>query len=436
MIRFGEFLTEAKRNNMKGRISGAESGKVLSHLKRYVLPFLDQKQKVQAANVLKKHMDVATDESGEHSDKEMSHTFGTSHGGHEAGTPVKVTGIDRVDPDGTVHLKTKDHGVIPMSKLNKPEGLAKAASGREGFGVEDLINSHWGSKSAGSTRHAYDFSLGGSERKAPPAVRGKVREAEPEPNAYQKPIIRGESKLQKGKMGQGVVSFNKEKGWQINHPDQNMANYMASAEVNGVPLIDHMNKNFPDGNITKGFSVKAPQGMAREYLRSTGANVLHVHNKQAGSGTSFTVGDKNELKGKTKLGHLSNDDLDALDGSLAIEKSGSGSSTIIHRPKQAQMRALSMMAAQDPENHRDLTKKEHAMELHGHVMGNQAAAPQVVQQQAAPVVQQRPASGGFGEFRGDGPKKYGNPKIYDPHEHKKYVSGEHGGFMMRGPGDQ
>lgn len=436
MLGFEDFLTEAKRNNMKGRISGAESGKVLSHIRRYVLPFLDQKQRMQAAKVLGPHMDVPTDEAGEHHKQEISHTIGSKHGENESGTPVKVTGIDRVDPDGTVHVKTKDHGVVPMSKLNKPEGLAKAAVGREGFKVEDQINGHWGSKSAGSTRHAYDYSLGGSERKAAPVVRGKVKETEPE---YQKPIVRGESKLEKGKMGQGVVSFNKEKGWQVTHPDPQMAHFMANAQVDGVPLLKYMNLKHPEGKIDKGFSIKAPKGMAREYLRSTGANSLHIHNKERGAGTSFTFGDNNELLGKTKLGHLTNDDLDALDGTLAVEKSGSGSSTIIHRPKAAKMREYASASQIDPENHRDLTKKDHAMEFHGHVMGGQptqaaptaqapvAPSPQRVKsfkqvtapQQEAP---QRAPAGGFGQNRGEGPRSFA-------------PSGEVGGFGFRKPGE-
>lgn len=342
MINFSDFLTEAIRNNMRGRISGAEAGKTLSALKTHVLPFLDQKEALKASKILSPYMEIDASEDGESSGDKETHTFESSHGKIEKGTPTKIIGIHHIDPDGTVFIKTDKHGIVPMSKLSRSKYSREA--NKAGFEVEDRINNHWGTKSAGSTS-GHDFSLGDS--------------------------VRGESKLTRGKMGQGVLSFSKGK-WTISHPDPRVAEFMSRTMVGKRRILDHMNAEYPDGVITKGFTASAPTGMTREYLRSKGTNVLHIHDKKDDVGTSFTFGSKNDLAGKTRLGHLSDEDLDSLDGSIEVEKTfgKGGSSTIIHRPKRGVMRSYSQLSRIDPENHRDLSQESHALEFKDAVSKN------------------------------------------------------------------
>ena len=373
--RFLRYLDEASSSNrLKAALNGAEGTKTIGHYNSYIAPFLSKAQQAKSQKELAPHTTrtFAAPANGELHDPsaESTHTLGSAHNGHAAGTPVRVTGAKVID--GRMHVTTQSHGTIPASKIDKTESLKKESKGKTGFAVEARIAQNLGTEAAGSTKSSFDFYYGkGSGKKGSkqPAVRGKVKETE-EPG---KPQVRGESKLDKGKMGQGVIKHDKEKGWSIasgGHPA--IAEHMKNARVTGSDgversLIDHLNHHHPDGVIERGFSVDAPAGMSRKYLQTSKTNLLHLHNKKTDQGTTFTYGRDNDLRGKSKLGHLTDSKLDSLDGKLTIEPTRSGSSPIAHRPRQPVMKQLANLSSTDSENHRDLSNAEHATEFRGHM---------------------------------------------------------------------
>jgi hypothetical protein len=183
------------------------------------------------------------------------------------------------------------------------------------------------------------------------------------------PDIRGESKLEKGKMGQSTFKHDAAKGWHFTNKP--VGDHFEKAKITGSDgkergLIDHFNHFHGDGKIDKGYAIDAPKGSTKNYLSTSNVNSLHLHNKIANRGTTFTIGDTH-LKGKTKLGHLSDDHLHALDGKLSIEKTTTGSTQVAHRPKAAVMKQYANLSQTDSTNHRDLTNKKHADEFKSHI---------------------------------------------------------------------
>lgn len=374
--RFVQYLEEASSssNRLKAALTGSEATKTIGHYNSYIAPFLSKAQQAKSQKELSPHttrkFSPPADGELHNPSAESTHTLGSAHNGHEAGTPVKITGAKVID--GKMHVTTEKHGTIPATKINKTESLRKESKGKTGFAVEARIAQNLGTEAAGSTKSSFDFYYGkgtGKKGSKQPAVRGKVKETE----EVGKPQVRGESKLDKGKMGQGVIKHDKKTGWTITsggHPA--IAEHMKRARVVGSDgversLIDHLNHHHPDGIIEKGFSFDAPAGMTRKYLQTSKTNLLHIHNKKTDRGTTFTYGRENELRGKTKLGHLTDSKLDSLDGKLTIEPTRSGSAPIAHRPKQPVMKQLANLSSTDPENHRDLSNAEHATEFRGHI---------------------------------------------------------------------
>ena len=354
-------LNEAA-DKMVGTIGSDKKG--LRHLKNYVMPFLSAEGRKKTADSFAEHGAMDHTGHGSHYDPRVTHNFtlATKQGEHAAGTPVHVTHVAQ-GANNSLIAHTKEHGQISMAALNKPDVLKKAAITREGFDVEGTIARHLGTTAAGSTKHGYDFHYGSGEHE----VRGKVKHV---PEVDKKtggatPVVRGESKLDKGKMGQSTLKHSKEQGWHFTN--EALAPHMAKAQINGRPILDHLNEHHPDGKIDRPYSIPAPAGMAQHYLKTSNVNTLHIHNKKEGHGTTFTIGEKNTLKGKTKLGHLGDRDLERLNGTLSIEKTTTGSTQAAHRPKNGVMKEFANMSKTSPSKHRDLTNQAHADEFKQHL---------------------------------------------------------------------
>jgi hypothetical protein len=101
--------------------------------------------------------------------------------------------------------------------------------------------------------------------------------------------------------------------------------------------------------------------MSKTYLNSIGSNVLHIHDLDKDVGTTFTIGD--ELKGKTKLGHMDENTINELDGIIDVAKTQNGKTLAFHRPNQINMKKRAQMSANDPNNHRSLINTDHAKEF-------------------------------------------------------------------------
>lgn len=357
MQTFLSYITEAA-DTMVGTIGSDKKG--LRHVKNYVMPFLSSAGRKKTAKAFADHADLGDASThGEHHKPEAEHTheLATKQGSHPAGTKVKVTHVT-LGSNNSIVAHTEKHGSVPLSALKKPASVKKPAITRMGFDVEGKIAKHLGTTAAGSTKHGYDFHYGSK-------VRGKVKEVSEidKKTGGASPLIRGESKLDKGKMGQSTLKHTKEKGWHFTN--EAVGKHFEKAKINGKPLLQHMNEKHPRGIIEHSYSIDAPKGSTRNYLNTSNVNSLHIHNKKTGTGTTYSIG--HELKGKTNLSHLHDKDIDRLDGKLSIEKTTTGSTQVAHRPNHPVMKELSLKSSNEPGKHVDLTNKQHASEFRGHV---------------------------------------------------------------------
>lgn len=377
-----EFLIEAAGKAMAGNFRNVKGR---SHVKAYIMPFLSKQQKIETAKNLTKHVgsdEIDTSSHGElyNPDKNATtheivaktgHVDSKTGERHAQGTKVRVTGV-RHTPDDQIIVQTANHGEIPLSKLGTPAGLARSNKTSEGFGIERILQSNIDPryKPAGSTGESWDF-VAGNPKEEDKSVRGKAVKSD----ESKVPEFRGEAKAStKGTVAMGTSSINFDKNsrtWSFANPK--VAEKFAEARhpKSGLKLLDHLNKHHKDGTISTGFTVEAPKGTAEHYLKSVNANALHLHRYAKNSngeytmnhGTSYTIGDDNPFANKLGLGHLSYDDLGQLDGKLVIEKTTSGVTQVKHRPSPTIFKKLADASRSDPENHRDLTRQEHAEEF-------------------------------------------------------------------------
>jgi len=387
MLKFLQYIKEeflAEGANLHGKV-GAD-GKALGHVRDYVMPTLSAEGRAKTAKNLSKVGGVKGDTSvagAAHNPKASStHMLASKYNEHDAGTPVKVTHVSAGGDDGrNLFAHTESHGKIPLSKLAKPTALKKKPKTEGGFDVERKLSTHLGTKAAGSSATGYDFHYKGASKSDKPAVRGSVKMVEQQKavKGVDRPDVRGESKLMKGKFGQSVVSHDKEKGWGFRNSSK-MNPMLEKATITGSDgkernIIDHLNKYHSKGNITSGFTARAAKGTAKHYLGSSDINTLHIHNRQIDKktkkvtvdrGTTYTIG-KTSLKGKTNLSHLDDKHIDRLDGAVSVLATKTGRAEVTHRPSQSVMRELADNAHTNPKQHNDLTNPQHAAEFKTHV---------------------------------------------------------------------
>jgi hypothetical protein len=376
MYNFFDYLVEAAGDPMNGSF-GNIKGKL--HVKNYILPFLSADQKKSVAKNLALHFkpgEINTEKDGENHNPD-SHTHEiVAKTGHkdpltgekyETGTKVKIVGLRHTD-DNKIIAQTENHGEIPVSKLGKPESLAKASITQEGFDLEALLQKHADPrfKPAGSTGESYDFVAGDPKSKM--SVRGKAVKKD----ESVKPFLRGESKTSKKgtvAMGTITISHNPETGWEFSTGKSKMAPIIENVRhpKTGLSILEHLNKEYPDGRLPKGFTLDALPGTASHYLKTLGANALHLHryakddngNYTLNHGTTYTVGDENPFKGRIGMSHLSDEDLKNLDGKLVFEQSGVGKIQVKHRPPSTTFNKLADASLNDEETHVDLSKGHH-----------------------------------------------------------------------------
>jgi len=378
------FLSFIQQLNETAMSSSFGEGRGLRHALHYVMPYLSKEGRAKTAksfsefhgNMLSK---VDSSKHGElHNPKAgFTHTLEKSHKEHPAGTKINIEHVTH-DGSGTIYAHTTHHGLIPLSKISKPAELAKEQRTKTGFNVEKQLSSNLGTKSAGTSNKDYDFFYKGKGKPGSPTVRGKVKEVQDEGKGRKggsdRIDVRGESKLEKGRFGVTKLKWDpKTKKWDFGG-DSRMHEAFRKAKVtdeNGKThsVLDHLNKHHSDGRITRGFTVDAPKGTTRHYLKSGNVNTLHLHDKNKNKGTTFTVGNTS-LKGRTNLGHLSDKDVDALDGKISIESNTNGKvgeARIAHSPKVTVMKNYAGLSATNPKNHADLTNDKHAKEFRQHV---------------------------------------------------------------------
>ena len=364
MLRFAEYLEEAKR--LEGSIGTEKKG--LRHIINYILPYMSDKQRADFSERHAGLFNLSKIKAGHGSsynpdENVPTHTLASTANGFKAGTPVRVNDV-HVDDYGRIMVNTANHGWMQASKLDKPGELKKPVITKGGFDVESKIAKNLGTEAAGSTGAAFDYSYRGDEEGG---IRGKARKIESD-----KPYLRGESKQNKAKMGESSIKWDPNTR-QWNFTNAKLAPHFSQTLVNGKPILQHLNDTFPDGN-GKSFSTDAPRGTARAYLSNLGVNSLHLHRTEKATktkaaidhGTTFTIGDNNDLQGKTNLGHLSNDDIDRLDGKIRLEAGGHGSIKLSHTPNPTVFKEYADRS-RVMEGHGDLTNENHAALFKNHV---------------------------------------------------------------------
>jgi len=374
----GELLNE--KQNMEGNIGSEKKG--IRHLNNYVLPYMSHENRQQVASNFKQHISPGKIKSGNGSNynpdkNKTTHTLASEVNDHKAGTPVRVIGA-RHDNEGRIHIQTADHGEIQMSKLNKPEELKKPNITQGGFNVESKIAQNLGGIAAGSTGTAHDFSYRGEEG----GIRGKARKIETD-----QPYLRGESKQNKANMGVSSLKFDKnKKKWDFTNEHLRDTFAKATHPDSGLSVLNHLNKFHSNGVIPNGFTASAAPGTVRSYLHGINANSLHLHRTESAGkrkeavdhGTTYSIGDDNTFKGKTKMSHLANEDLDKLDGKLTVESTTTGSTRAAHKPSFKHFKEYADNSVTNPDQHVDLTREDHAKEvrtrLDDHIAGRITAA--------------------------------------------------------------
>lgn len=345
---------------LKCSFTGGEQNKVWSNLKDYVFPFLNKEAQEAALESISNHYnipDTIIPENGEFLREGYSHILGVKH--KQGDTVLEKMTLLKVlrlfvkadkkayviawigNPTGVLFTGLPKKFLIPTSKLCKPAHLKKPNGSAKAFDVEKQIAKNLGGEAAGASKTRPDFScsLG---------------------------VIKGESKLTVSKMGQGKVRQIDGK-WEISSGSHEVSLKFKEIEVDNEPLTCYLDKAYPDGIIPKGFTVEPKSGTAAAYLQSTGANVLHVHDKKRLAGTSFVL-DMVENSSDTfscsiSLPRITAQDIQTLDGSVCIEKTQNGDTTAIHRPSPKEMRKLAARGPVDLHNPDDA--KEIMKELKG-----------------------------------------------------------------------
>lgn len=433
MLTFLEFLTEAAGKALQSNTSNM---KTKGHIKRYIFPYLSSAQKKESIYDMDGYFDakdVKDSNQEEHGilhnpEVDSTHVLSSNHGDNKKGDRVKVTSLYRNGT--TIMARTQDHGDMPISKLGTPADLAATNITSKGFSVEEKLQKHADptKKPAGSTKTAFDFSAGDTSDNQG-SVRGKVVKEVVIPEKAKKtdavPLIRGEAKAsKKGSVAMGTSELeydNRTKKWRLTNPQ--VESIFSKATVKGVPLIDHLNQNYPTGEITRGFTADAHPGTAIEYLRNANVNSLHLHtyaednsgNVTRDHGTTYTVGDANPFQGKLGMAHLGEDDLLRLDGKLNIEKTrptaNGFKTTVKHRPSASVFNEFANASQNDPDKHLNLADEEHGKRFRDN----------------------------FTSFMKDYNKKRRNvdlaSSVFKPRTQDETGSGEHGGRSFYGPGE-
>ncbi len=154
----------------------------------------------------------------------------------------------------------------------------------------------------------------------------------------------------------------KTKKWAFNNPA--LAKMWAKAKVeDGTAVLNYLNKHHANGKILAGFGATPAPGTALTYLKTSNVNALHIHDNDKNIGTTFTIGKDNPLQGKTKLGHMTDKDINLLDGKLRFDKTTTGVVKVRHAANRPKMREFALRSVNDPEHNASLHVLKDAQEF-------------------------------------------------------------------------
>ena len=324
---------------LKSGTKGSDS-RSIGHFVKYVAPYLSHVGLEMSRNNIN---DANLKLSKSQNEKINSLVPGEKQGGsHETtdGRNVQISHIKIIN--GSMHGVTHTGEEILFSQLKKPKEFQTSNTTKGAFEIENKLAGNLGGVAAGPNRNALadvHAMVGNKEVKMESKYIGKSLP----------------------KFGQISIKHTEEKGWHfLGHDD--LVEAAKKATVNGVPILDHLNKNNPDGKIGRNVRASTKNtGATRAYFKVNGANMLHLHGKNGGS--TFTIGDeKDHPFTNTGIRHLSGEHLDDLDGQLVLDGRGSA----IFRPHGENLRGLRDSARRDGTT-RDLHDRGHAESWIKHV---------------------------------------------------------------------
>jgi hypothetical protein len=308
-------INEATEVTLKSGTKGSDS-RSIGHYIKYVAPYLSSEGlKTSENNINDANLKNLSDSQKR---KINSLVAGEKQGdSHETtgGRKVQISHIEIIN--GLMHGVTHTGERIRFSQLKKPKEFRTPNTTKRAFEIENELARNLGGVSAGPNRNALAD------------VHAMVGNKE----------VKMESKYignSLPKFGQISIKHTVEKGWHfLGHDD--LVEAAKKATVNGVPILDHLNKNNPDGKIGRNVRASTKNtGATRAYFKVNGANMLHLHGKNGGS--TFTIGGdgKDHPFTNTGIRHLSGEHLDDLDGQLVLDGRGSA----IFRPHGKNLRDL------------------------------------------------------------------------------------------------
>lgn len=362
MLNFSEFLVE---RNLAGAPGTEGKGRGISHIIAYLGPYMSAEGR--AATVKGFHGRIGAEElDAKHGEKyhptNPSHQLGSDFGEHKSGQPIKVLHAFLDKDTNKMMVQTKDHGVIPASKIKINDEDKRAKKTQAGLENEKIISRNFGVTSSEGAANAPDFYWDGEDETGSSEVKGKVRHKTDE-----KPLVVGETKRNSGaRMGVANLKMDKKSGlWGFSEKsDPKIIAAMMKAKVKGEDgvernIVDHYNHHHKGKEVVPAATVSAKgTGVANAYLSRYNALHLHRTEGKVDHGTSFTLNNFPHA-GKTNVSHLGNDEINDLEGKLAFEKTNAGSVRITHTPNASKFNELAARSTTHPESNASFMKPEH-----------------------------------------------------------------------------
>lgn len=363
MLKFSEFLVE---RNLVGAPGTEGKGRGISHIIGYLGPYMsaeDREKTIKGFHGRISKTDLPEGDGEKHHPENESHELGSSFGDYKAGQKIKIKHAFLDKETGKMMVHTRDHGIIPTSKIKINDADERKKKTQGGIDNEKTLSDNFGSKSSEGAANAPDFfwDLDGEES-GKGAKKDKIRH-----KIDKKTFIFGESKRNSGaRMGVANLKMDRKTGlWGFSSKsDPKIIESMMNAKVTGQDgvernIVDHYNHHYRGQEVVPAGTTSAKgTGVTKAYLSRY--NALHLHRTEGNidHGTSFTMNDF-QYPGMTNIAHLSDDDINKLEGKFSFEKTNSGSVRIVHTPDRIQFNTLAGRSTTNPESNGSWMNSKH-----------------------------------------------------------------------------
>jgi hypothetical protein len=437
MFNFKKYLEE---RNLSGAPGTEGKGRGISHIISYLGPYMsaeDREKTIQGFNGRISRTDLPDKDGDKHHPENTSHELGSSFEDYKAGEKIKVTHSTLDKNTGKMMVHTRDHGIIPASKIKINDEDKREKKTQGGLDNEKILSSNFGVTSSEGAANAPDFYWDGEDETGKSEVKGKIRHKTDE-----KPLVVGEAKRNSGsRMGVANLKMDKKTGaWAFSSKsDPKIIKSMMNAKVPGEDgvernVLDHYNHHYRGQEVVPAGTVSAKgTGVAKTYLNRY--NALHIHRTEGkiDHGTSYTMNNFPHA-GKTNVSHLSDEDIDDLEGKIAFEKTNSGSVRLTHTPNSTKFNELAARSTVDPKNNVSFMNKEHVNTFKNMVRSRISVAPQASSSTTQKIQTSRGSSEDTDRFANEG----GGGAIGNKNRERieQGATSSHGGMPYHSPNEQ